>query len=164
MTDFIDIENLSAGARRGIIRNQLPALILQGLNQQRALEFFRDRGLGIRVQDFRSIYREVALEEEQANRVQFVGRDRNITDSVLSPSRRDIPEQYRLIFKVPFRDTLSNENFDRWFVLDTDRLGIRSDLEREAEGFFQSLYGQFEVVAGGARLLKGYTRPEGGLL
>ena len=150
---------LSSDARRNLISSVLPGLIDQGISANKALEYFRSEGYGIRRTEFLSLYRDIRGEEISATRIGNVRREFVPSDNVFSESKYDFTDKYRVVVSGYYRDPESGDLSPFHYAQDRNSLSSIDEMEDEIQEDFEDQYSGLAGSIVSLRVTRGYISP-----
>ena len=135
---------LSAEAIRSTVRSILPRFIAEKSTRAAAMASLREKGLGMRKQDFLRLWSEVAGQAQVAERARFTRREFRPTMQTITPSTKNLTSEYQHIFRL--REGVEGEGFKAGdvFSLSSNNLGSVEDMAaRLAQGMTASAASAF---------------------
>jgi hypothetical protein len=152
------VDNLSAQAKRALIRSTLPKFIELGYSGNDTLDIYRDAGLGINRSDFFAIRRDILGEETRQQRIRFVNRDSVPTDNIYETYDYDLDTEYRHIIRYSYLDTATGQTKEGFINYDTNFRYTIAELEGGSFQDIQERYPHLQGVVQNTRVWKGFKR------
>ena len=150
---------LSSESRRNLIASVLPGLINEGVSANKALEYFKSEGYGIRRTEFLSLYRDIRGEEISASRLGNVRRDFVPSDNVFSQSKYDFTDKYRVVVSGYYRDEDTGDLNPFHYAQDRNSLSTVQEMEDEIQEDFEEQYSGLAGSIVSLRVTRGYMSP-----
>lgn len=115
--------------RRKIIRNTVGRLIVNGLSQNKSLEYYQGLGLGISSLDYRQIYNANLKKDPSYFELSILSANDIPSDSMFIPTTSALRARYRLTALITFIEPISGTVQVDLHSVDTNQIYSVDDLE-----------------------------------
>ncbi|MBA7568924.1 hypothetical protein ES708_10661 [subsurface metagenome] len=114
---------------QGIARTFIPQLISTGYTANKALGFLKTQNLGYRRTSFLADWREFTGREAKKDVIKYIRKDYKPTTATMSTTTDNLRDQYKYVYKIKGRDSITGEEKELSWAHTTDELMTMKDVE-----------------------------------
>ena len=150
---------LTSYAIRSMARALFPGFYERGISANQALRELREVGLGYRRQDFLRDFGQGREGYISATRVKYVNLDKTVSEGILEPAFRGVPDKYSLVFRAEGIDRGTGERGELYYYYHRSTLDTRRKLEEDAYAWISSKQASGTLGIEKVTLVEGYINP-----